>query len=279
MKFDLHLHTTASDGTDAPSEVVRLALQGGFETIAITDHDTMDGVAEAEEEGRRRGVRVIAGVEISAAGEKEVHVLGYGLQNSPVLSEKLAEMRRQRDLRMRRMVEKLNAIGVDITLEEAVMGADGAVGRSHLARALVKRGDARDVRDAFSRYLSPGKPAYVPREKLSVEGAIRIIRSAGGIPVIAHPGQERAAGYWNRVRLEPLIRAGLMGLECYHPSHTARQCAELMSTCRRLGLLVTGGSDYHGTVKPVRMGDGLDRWAMREEDFQRFMHKLEWGKL
>ena len=277
MKIDLHMHTTASDGTDTPSEVVRLAQRLGFETIAITDHDSMEGVAEAQREGGKAGIRLISGVEISAMGEKEIHVLGYGMEPTGEFEDRLRHMRVQRDERMRRMVERLNAMGVGITLREAVKDATGAVGRAHLARALVRRGSARDIRDAFNRFLAPGRPAYVPREKLSVEDAIRMIRSVGGVPVIAHPGQERSEGYWSIERLRPWVQAGLMGLECYHPSHSQRQCDELLTLCRRLGLLVTGGSDYHGKVKQVRLGEALERWNGKDEDFARFIKAIKRG--
>ena len=231
MKIDLHMHTTASDGTDTPSEVVRLAFRQGFETIAVTDHDSMEGVEEARREGAKCG---LAGME--STGEFE---------------ETLSHMRRQRDERMIRMVKKLNAMGVSITLEQAVQDASGAVGRAHLARALVRRGSARDIRDAFNRFLAPGRPAYVPREKLSVEDAIRMIRSV----------------------------VGLLGLECYHPSHSQQQCDELLGLCRRLGLLVTGGSDYHGKVKQVRLGEALERWTTRDEDFARFIRTVKRGTI
>ena len=279
MKIDLHMHTTASDGTDTPSEVVRLAFRQGFETIAVTDHDSMEGVEEARREGAKCGLAVIPGVEISAMGEKEVHVLGYGMESTGEFEEMLSHMRRQRDERMIRMVKKLNAMGVSITLEQAVQDATGAVGRAHLARALVRRGSARDIRDAFNRFLAPGRPAYVPREKLSVEDAIRMIRSVGGVPVIAHPGQERSEGYWSIERLRPWVQAGLLGLECYHPSHSQQQCDELLGLCRRLGLLVTGGSDYHGKVKQVRLGEALERWTTRDEDFARFIRTVKRGTI
>jgi len=275
MKIDLHLHTTASDGTDAPSDVVRIAFERGFSAIAITDHDSMSGVEEAVRAGAALGVRVIPGVEISACGEREVHVLGYGMTSSETLEAHLTRMREQRSERMRQMVYRLNRIGVGITLKQATRGATGAVGRSHLARALVYRGDARDVRDAFNRYLAPGRPAFVPREKLSVEEAIDMIREAGGISVIAHPGQERIEGYWNRTRLQPLIRAGLAGLECFHPAHNTQQCMELVDICRQLGLLVTGGSDYHGTIKQVTIGEGMNRWDTMEEDYMRFIRRMQ----
>lgn len=274
MKIDLHLHTTASDGTDTPSEVVRIAFEKGFEAIAVTDHDSMNGVEEAAQAASALGMKMIPGVEISATGEREVHVLGYGMTRCEILEGHLARMREQRSERMRQMVYRLNRIGVGITLKQATRGATGAVGRSHLARALVFRGDARDVRDAFNRYLAPGRPAFVPREKLSVEDAIQMIREAGGISVIAHPGQERSDGYWSRERLQPLIAAGLAGLECYHPSHNAQQSADLVNTCRELGLLVTGGSDYHGAIKQVGIGDGMERWATLDDDYMRFLHRL-----
>ncbi len=274
MKFDLHLHTTASDGTDTPGELVRRAASKGFEVIAITDHDTMSGVAEAQEVGRKLGVRVISGVEISAGGDTEVHVLGYAIQQPDGLMQVLERMRLERSQRMQKMVMRLNEIGVPVHLKRVTGLAQESVGRSHLARVLVEDGVVRDVREAFQRYLAPGKPAYVEREKLSVSQAVSLIASAGGIPVIAHPGQNHGDTFWMKERFAALREDGLRGIEAYHMAHSQQQAMAFARAAKDLNLLVTGGSDYHGTIKNVAIGDGMQYWKTREADFERFLKAI-----
>lgn len=273
-RFDLHIHTTASDGTDSPEAVVALAAEKGFSIIAITDHDTMCGVPEAVAAGEKYGVRVIGGVEISAGGQTEVHVLGYGVRDVERLEQTLTLMRDKRAERMAGMVEKLRALGVDVTLDEVTALSGGSVGRSHLARVLIDKGVVRDVREAFAKYLSPGKPAYVEREKLGVQQAVRLIADCGGLPVIAHPGQNRGESYWGRERFHALKAYGLRGIEVYHMAHGAAQAAAFERIARAENLLVTGGSDYHGKVKNVGIGDGMQHWRRRGEDLRRFLKAL-----
>lgn len=274
MKFDLHLHTTASDGTDTPSALVSLAAEKGFELLAITDHDTMSGVREAQEAGKRLGVRIISGVEISAGGDTEVHVLGYAVQKPEMLVQMLEKMRNQRSQRMRQMVMKLNDLGIPIHLGRVTGLAKESVGRSHLARVLVEDGIVRDVREAFNRYLAPGRPAYVEREKLTVSQAVRLIASAGGLPVIAHPGQNHGDAFWMKDRFAELKEAGLKGIEAYHMAHSQQQAIAFARTAKDLGLLVTGGSDYHGTIKNVAIGDGMQYWKTKEADLERFLKAI-----
>ena len=273
-RFDLHIHTTASDGTDSPEAVVALAAGKGFSIIAITDHDTMCGVPEAVAAGEKYGVRVIGGVEISAGGQTEVHVLGYGVRDVERLEQTLTLMRDKRAERMAGMVEKLRALGVDVTLDEVTALSGGSVGRSHLARVLIDKGVVRDVREAFAKYLSPGKPAYVEREKLGVQQAVRLIADCGGLPVIAHPGQNRGESDWGRERFHALKAYGLRGIEVYHMAHGAAQAAAFERIARAENLLVTGGSDYHGKVKNVGIGDGMQHWRRRGEDLRRFLKAL-----
>ena len=274
MKFDLHLHSTASDGTDSPAALVALAAEKGFELIAITDHDTMSGVAEAQEAGRRLGVRVISGVEISAGGDTEVHVLGYAIREPEKLVQVLEHMRTQRSQRMRQMVMKLNDLGIPVHLNRVTGMAQESIGRSHLARALVEDGVVRDVREAFQRYLAPGKPAYVEREKLTVRQAVELIDSAGGIPVIAHPGQNHGDTFWMKERFAELKEAGLRGVEAYHMAHSQQQAMAFARMAKDLNLLATGGSDYHGTIKSVDIGDGMQYWKTKEADIGRFLKAI-----
>ena len=254
--------------------MVALAAGKGFSIIAITDHDTMCGVPEAVAAGEKYGVRVIGGVEISAGGQTEVHVLGYGVRDVERLEQTLTLMRDKRAERMAGMVEKLRALGVDVTLDEVTALSGGSVGRSHLARVLIDKGVVRDVREAFAKYLSPGKPAYVEREKLGVQQAVRLIADCGGLPVIAHPGQNRGESYWGRERFHALKAYGLRGIEVYHMAHGAAQAAAFERIARAENLLVTGGSDYHGKVKNVGIGDGMQHWRRRGEDLRRFLKAL-----
>ncbi len=274
VKFDLHIHTTASDGTDSPEAVVELAARNGFSTIAVTDHDTMRGVPEARRAGRRLGVRVIPGVEISAGGTVEVHVLGYGVKDAARMEEALARMCSMRETRMEQMVEKIRALGIDIELDQVTALSAGTVGRSHLARVLVQKGVVRDVREAFVRYLAPGRPAYVAREKLKVDEAVRLIRACGGLAGIAHPGQNHGEAYWGAERFRALKPLGLRCIECYHMAHSAAVAAGFERIARSENLLVTGGSDYHGQVKAVTLGDGMKLWRNRESDFKCFLEAL-----
>ena len=274
MKFDLHLHTTASDGTDTPGKLVSIAADKGFELIAITDHDTMSGVEEAREAGKRRGVRVIPGVEISAGGDTEVHVLGYAIRQPDKLVQVLERMRTQRSDRMRQMVIKLNNLGIPVSLEKVNGMAQESVGRSHLARALIDLGVVKDVREAFQRYLAPGKPAFVEREKLTVSQAVALIASAGGIPVIAHPGQNHGDTFWMKERFAELKESGLRGIEAYHMAHSQQQAISFARMAKDLDLLVTGGSDYHGTIKSVAIGDGMQYWKTKETDIGRFLDAI-----
>ena len=274
VRFDLHIHTTASDGTDSPEAVVALAARNGFTTIAITDHDTLSGVPEAVEAGRRLGVRVIPGVEISAGGQTEVHVLGYGMKDSQRIEDRLAHMRAMRETRMAQMVEKIRALGIDIELDQVTALSAGTVGRSHLARVLVQKGVVRDVREAFVRYLAPGRPAYVEREKLPVEEAVELITACGGLAGIAHPGQNHGESYWGEERFHALKKHGLRCIECYHMAHSQAVALSFDRIARAEGLLVTGGSDYHGQVKAVSLGDGMKYWKNKEADLNRFLAAL-----
>lgn len=274
VQFDLHIHTTASDGTDSPEAVVALAAEKGFSVIAITDHDTMRGVPEALSAGRRLGVKVIPGVEISAGGQVEVHVLGYGIRDTQRLEETLLRMQAMREERMVRMVDKLRGMGIDIELDQVTSLSAGTVGRSHLARALVEKNVVRDVREAFVRFLAPGRPAYVEREKLKVEDAIRLITECGGLAGIAHPGQSHGEAYWGADRLRALKPFGLRCVECHHMAHSQTVAAGFERIAREENLLVTGGSDYHGQVKAVSLGDGMKYWRDKDTDIKSFLKAL-----
>ena len=271
MKLDLHIHTTSSDGTDAPAQIVRLAQSSGFTAIAITDHDTLGGLNEALSEGARVGLRVIPGCEISSGGVSEVHVLGYGLTPDCGIDETLADMRNERQTRMEEMLKKLSDVGIEIDMAQIKRYTNGPVGRAHLARALLEGGYVTSIKDAFNRYLAPDAAAYVPRRKLETRNVITMIRDCGGVPVVAHPGRGCMDTFWLEECLRAWKKKGLMGVEAYHPAHGQSMARALDRMARRNGLLVTGGSDYHGGLKALHLGDGMSGWRRMEQDY----HALE----
>ena len=249
---DLHTHSTASDGTLPPEQVVEAAQRCGLKALALTDHDTIAGVPAARAAGERLGIRVISGVELSAFhDDHEVHLLALHLSQLDTLEKRLAELRAMRFARAEKIVEKLNALGIPIMLEEVLLQADGgAVGRPHVARALVARGVVHDFRDAFMTYLGNNGSAFVQKEKLSVEDAIAIAHEAGALAIWAHP-----ADGGRRDRLEPLIAAGLDGIEIRHPGHSGEDIKRLQALADFFGLVPSGGSDWHGATEgPRRLG-------------------------
>lgn len=241
---DLHLHSTRSDGRLEPAAVVERAARVGIRTIALTDHDTVDGVAEARARGRALDVAVIPGVEISALqpAHGERHLLAYGVDLADeTLQRTLAENRAARHARLEEMVHALTIAGVRITVEDVMAAAAGAsVGRPHVADALVSAGHVGSRQEAFDRWLADGKPAAVPKRVLDCAEAIEVVHRAGGLAVLAHPGRGRLAGW------DPLLDAGLDGVETIHPSHSDEDVRRLTEAARQRGLLCTGGSDNHG---------------------------------
>ena len=246
---DLHMHSTASDGSRAPADVVRAAKAAGLAAIALTDHDSVAGLVEARAAGDELEVRVINGVELSAVeGTTETHVLGLHLRDLAVLDRGLGELREMRVRRGERIVERLNALGVTLTFADvAAQAGTGVLGRPHVARALIAEGWATDSRDAFDRYLGAGRPAYVGKEQLGMPDAIAMIHAAGGIAVLAHPG-----GGTTRERLETLRGLGLDGVEVRHPSHSPGDINRLTGFAEQLELVLSGGSDWHGAAEGPR---------------------------
>ena len=274
--LDLHIHTTASDGSLTPTQVVQLARKKGFSLIAVTDHDTMGGVAEALEAGKKYNVDVVPGVEISSGVTLEVHMLGYGMSpDHPVMKAMLEDMRAARVERMERIIENLQKMGVPITVEEVEAVAGGAIGRPHIAQVLIAHGLVPDVRTAFREYIGVGAKAYVERRKMTSEQVIANIRDAGGVPVLAHGGLLRISEVELNQWIDSMAKKGLMGLECYHNAHTPQMERLLRAAAERNGLLVTGGSDFHGASRPdVEMGTGLSRWNDRQACRGRFLQAV-----
>ena len=255
---DLHVHTTASDGTCTPEEVVRLAAEAGLSAIAVTDHDTAAGYAEAARAGRELGVEVAPGIEISTRFTGAVHILGYYIDpQSPELDPVLNWMVQDRDERNRKIVALMAADGLPVSYEMMQERFGEVVGRPHFAQVLVELGLADSVQDAFDRYVEKGQKYYVGRHFLSIERSVEIIRLAGGVPVLAHPFQYRLEEARLRELIEHCLEHGLQGMECRYSGYSAEQTAYLLGLAEEYGLQPTGGSDFHGANKPhIRLGRG-----------------------
>ncbi len=246
-RADLHLHSDRSDGLYPPRELMRLVSRAGLKAAALTDHDTVDGIGEALAAGRQMGFEVVPGVEISSfEDEVEIHLLGYYPADLELLDRELKRLRQERFTRMERMVERLNRLGFDVNPQEVFReAAPAAPGRLHLARYMVKHKLAGSVEQAFKQYLERGRDAYVPRANLTPAAALKLLLDCGAVPVLAHPGKNGA-----RV-LPALLEKGLKGIEVFHPEHSAAQQRFYRELAQEKGLLITGGSDFHGD-KPYR---------------------------
>jgi predicted metal-dependent phosphoesterase TrpH len=258
---DLHLHTTASDGVFSPSGIVKYAKERGLKAIAVTDHDTIGGNGEALDEGEKLGLEVIPGVEISAQFDLGgMHILGYFIDiRNRTLNERLSLLQETRAHRNPRMVQKLRELGLEITYDEVQLASGGGqVGRPHFAQVLLQNGYVNTVQEAFDRYLGKGAPAYVDKFRFDPREAVRLIRDARGIPVLAHPFTLHIPlPKQLNALLTELIQLGLMGIEVYYPEHTEDQILLYKSLAEKHGLLVTGGSDYHGIgADKVEIGIG-----------------------
>lgn len=254
MRIDLHTHSSVSDGTDTPEELVRKAAAAGLDVVALTDHDTFDGLNAAVAEGQRIGVQVLRGMELSCSrGGDSVHLLAYGADplNADLVAE-LALVRGGRKGRLTGVLMKLAELGVPVSEAEvmAQVGDSPSVGRPHIADAMIKAGHVRDREEAFDRFLAEGGPAHVHRYAIELERGIDLVHAAGGVAVIGHP--------WGRGRehvLPPALLSalaaehGLDGVEVDHQDHDASTRAQLRTLAAELGLLATGSSDYHGTGK------------------------------
>jgi predicted metal-dependent phosphoesterase TrpH len=254
MSVDLHMHTTASDGTFKPRRLVKRAVKKGLRVIAITDHDTTSGLAEALEEASRWSLDIIPGIEINTEFRgKEAHILGYFIDvgHAPLV-ERLEQVRTSRQTRVARMLERLRGCGVELTADDvARYGKGDSIGRPHVAQALVAKKHASNIADAFERWLGRDRPGYVPRESVATAEAIAMIRAAGGVPVLAHPIYLQSDEL-----IEELIGAGLRGLEVRYPTHTPVHRDRFARMAEAHGLGITGGSDFHGPqIKRIDVGD------------------------
>ena len=282
FRCDFHVHSTVSDGTLTPAEVVTRAHQKRVDAFALTDHDAVSGVAPARERGRELGVEVIGGIEISVSedgGRRQMHVLGLGVDpESAPLVERMRAFRRDRRTRSERMVALLGAAGAEISNERVrELAGSGSVGRPHVARALVEAGVCATQDEAFHRFLRRGGPAFVPHSELGAGEAIGLIHAAGGIASLAHPrlsvGADAPGGLESF--LERLVGLGLDGLEVAHPSHRQGQARRLRQLARSFDLVETGGSDFHGADRPdVEIGRGRGRMHLGRPVYERIVERI-----
>lgn len=263
---DLHTHTTASDGTYTPAELVAEAVRRGVRVLAVTDHDSVEAVAPARVVARDHPLlEIVPGIEINTDDPGgEVHILGYFLDHEAIwLRDLLREFREERAARVHRIAERLATLGHPIDAEEVfALVQEGSAGRPHVAQVMVRRGYVGTVREAFDRFLATGKPAYVPHRKVSSREACEIIRRAGGLAVTAHPGFHENPDAMIRALAATRL---LDGVECYYAEHSPEQTAQFLGLCRELDLLPTGGSDFHGPrVRAGTLGQPPVPWEAWE---------------
>ncbi len=260
---DLHTHTTASDGTDSPAQLMAKAAQAGLEAVAVTDHDTLSGLDEAADAGRAHGIELIRGCEISTATELgELHILGLWLPENPEpLQDKLAFLRRKRAERNEGIVRKLQDLGLDITMEEVLATATGeSVGRPHIAEVLLRKGYARNSREVFKEYLGCHGKAYLPKEVLDPEESVRLLADLGATVSLAHPMLWKGPSGWLDTQVARLKDCGLNAIEAWHSEHSEADVRACLALAKRFDLGISGGSDYHGDNKPsICLGKGYGK--------------------
>ena len=266
QKIDLHIHSNASDGTFSPFEIVHRAESLRLGAIAITDHDTLAGAKAALEISPRPLLAILPGVEISADSPPffrcagSFHILGYDFRiDDPPLKRTLGVLQGARKNRNPRIIERLQDMGLEITLEEVIdCAGEAQIGRPHIAQLLLKKGFVHSIDEAFDRYIGTRGPAYVDKFRISCEEAIALIRGAGGIPVLAHPGLLRPEMDVPFDRMIPMLKEmGIAGIEVYYPEHSASQTERYGNIARRHDLMITGGTDFHGTITPdIPLGGG-----------------------
>ena len=266
LGIDLHIHSTASDGSLSPAEIIDNAQRLNLAAIAITDHDSIYGSKEALRAGIPPSLKFLTGVEISAAhpaffpGSGSFHILGYGIRlDNHALNHALNRLREARKNRNPKIIKRLNELGIKISLEDVNHTvAQGQLGRPHIAHTMVKKGFVESMDEAFDKYLGAGKPAYVDKDRIGCEEAIKLILEAGGVPVLAHPALLSMDDDCQLEELiENLIKIGMRGIEVYYPEHSPEQTQRYMELADKYDLLMTGGTDFHGSITPgIKMGTG-----------------------
>lgn len=271
--IDLHVHSNRSDGTLTPVELASYAAQKGLRAFALTDHDTLEGIPEAAKAAADLGIELIPGIEFSSAYQgQDVHILGLDLDGSnPDLKEEIRRFQQERQLRNQKMIDRMAADGIRISRERMVAAfGDVLWTRAHFARYLQQEGYVKEMRDAFSTYIGDNCPYYVPRQKTSPSHVVRLIRKAGGIPVLAHPFQYRLDEEGLCVLIRSLKQAGLLGIEAIYSTHSPEQENEIRKLARNFGLCISGGSDFHGAHKPdIDLGCGKGNLRIPYEILER----------
>ena len=265
--IDLHIHTTASDGTALPSEAVQMAKDLGLHAMAVTDHDTIAGCGEAMAAGRELGLEVVPGIELSSRYGKTIHILGYFLRTGSLALKKVLDgIVFERNERNRKMAALMAADGIPIDYAEMQHRFGPSIGRPNFGQILVERGYAESVQDAFDRFIEKGQRYYLPRKMLSIERSVEVIREAGGVPVLAHPFQYKLEEPELRQLIEHCMDHGLLGLECRYSLYDEEQSQYLLALAKEYGLTPTGGSDYHGRNKPhISIGSGTGSLTVPDE--------------
>lgn len=273
-RADLHMHSSASDGLLSPEALMNRASACGVGIVALTDHDTLGGLAEAQQAAKQLGIQFIPGVELSADGGKQVHLLGYGVSAAMSgIVQLIAQMRADRTRRMHLFLQKVEDLGLSVQEADLVMEPGTAFSRPVLARAMVSKGYVESVEEAFDLYLASGRPAYVPRMHIGAEQVIDTMRRDGAVPVLAHPG----ARWYDRDdmlrRFPSWVRAGLRGVEVCHPVHSAAQRLQWQQLAHDHGLFATAGSDFHGTVDALHgeIGSQFAHWQEHEKHLRTLM--------
>ncbi|MBL0700686.1 MAG: PHP domain-containing protein [Desulfosarcina sp.] len=284
--IDLHIHSTASDGTLTPVEILAMARSLKLAAIAITDHDTIDGAKELLANGIPSDIQFLTGVEISASWPSNfprtgsLHILGYGIKlNDHLLNQTLDALQKARKNRNPQIIKRLNSFGLDISMDDIIQeaGTDGQIGRPHIAQVMIKKGFAASINEVFEAYLGTGRPAYVDKYRVECSRAIEIICASGGIPVLAHPVLMQME---SREHLEKFVvtltEMGLKGIEVYYPEHTPENTAFYQTIAKKNGLMMTGGSDFHGSLKPtIKMGSGKGSLSVPYSLFEKLISAIQ----
>ncbi len=263
--IDLHTHSTCSDGSMSPRELVRHAANKGLAAIALSDHDSVSGVKDAMDEGKKVGVEVVPAIELSVQSETETHILGYYIDiDHPLLKEALDSVMDARNRRTLNTCQKLNDLGFNVTMEEAYsIAPSGLIGRAHFARIMMEKGYISSVKEGFDKWLGVGKPAYDGSQALTARQAVELIKNIGGYSYVAHPHLIRISDDELRVFLTDLKKHGLCGIEGYYNDYTPEMQEKFQSMAKELGLKISGGTDFHAKMKPhIEIGIGQGNMAI-----------------
>ncbi len=275
--IDLHSHSNFSDGSESPTRVIELAAAAGLTAIALTDHDGLEGLPEAARRANELGITLVSGCEVSCLYQNSsLHVLCYFVVDGPgALQEELIRLQEDRAMRNERLITRLNELGIPITLEEVAERAGGrGIGRPHVAAVLVDRGVVKSIDEAFDRLLGTGRPAYIPKSRVTIETVIALTTRSGGVNAVAHPYSLGLERYELEAQVEEWAKVGLVGLESYYGRYSPELREQLAALARRNGLVPTGGSDFHGSYKPdISIGVGTGDLLVPDEVLSELMER------